>query len=290
MTGSANEKWALITGASTGIGQATCQWLALRGWKILAGVRRDEDAQKIESLSPAISAVLLDVTDPAHISSAAARVGELAPHGLSGLINNAGIGVGGPTEFVPLAGWRKQFDVNLFGPIALTQAMLPSLRRRVATAGKGAARIVMVSSILGKVGSPISGPYSSSKFALEGASEALGMELHAQGIDVILIEPGAIATPIWTKEKSAIAERESVARAIYGPIMDAHRQMIAKAAKQAIPADRVAATIERALKSRRPKMRYPVGKDAKLGMVFKRLLPDRWFEGAMRRELRFPKR
>ncbi|HEX4125364.1 MAG TPA: SDR family NAD(P)-dependent oxidoreductase, partial [Tepidisphaeraceae bacterium] len=215
---------------------------------------------------------------------------QLAPQGLAALINNAGIGVAGPIEFVPLEGWRKQFDVNLFGPIAVTQAMLPLLRQRISAAGKGSARIVMVSSILGKVGSPISGPYSASKFALEGASEALGIELHAQGIDVILIEPGAIDTPIWTKEKAAFSEHETEARAIYGPILDAHKQMHAKAATAAIPPGKVAAAIERALTARRPRMRYAIGRDAKLGVIFKRLLPDRWFEVAMRKALKFPRR
>jgi NAD(P)-dependent dehydrogenase (short-subunit alcohol dehydrogenase family) len=285
-----DEKFVLISGASTGIGNATSRWLAGRGWKVLAGVRRDEDGKKLESASRNITAINLDVTDPATIAAAVSRVREIAPHGLAALINNAGIGVGGPIEFVPIAGWRKQFEVNLFGPIALTQAMLPMLRQRIAAAGKGSARIVMVSSILGKVGSPISGPYSSSKFAMEGASEALSIELHAQGIDVCLIEPGAIDTPIWTKEKSAFAEHEQEARAIYGNILDAHKQMHAKAATAAIPADKVAATIERALTARRPKMRYAVGKDAKLGVIFKRFMPDRWFEAAMRRALKFPNR
>jgi NAD(P)-dependent dehydrogenase (short-subunit alcohol dehydrogenase family) len=295
MSDATDEKYVLISGASTGIGNATSRWLAVRGWKVLAGVRRDEDGKKLQQASPSITAIKLDVTDPATISAAANTVRELAPNGLAALINNAGIGVGGPIEFVPLAGWRTQFEVNLFGAIALTQAMLPLLRQRVETAraagiGKGSARIVMVSSILGKVGSPISGPYSASKFAMEGASESLSIELHAQGIDVVLIEPGAIATPIWTKEKSAIAENEKAAREIYGDMMDAHKQMHDHAATNAIPPEKVAAAIERALTARRPKMRYPVGKDARLGVIFKRLLPDRWFEAAMRRALKFPKR
>jgi NAD(P)-dependent dehydrogenase (short-subunit alcohol dehydrogenase family) len=288
--GNASDRFVLISGASTGIGYATSLWLSRRGWRVLAGVRRDEDGKKLESASPAITALTLDVTDPATISAAADRVRGLATNGLAALVNNAGIGVGGPIEFVPIAGWRKQFEVNLFGPIALTQAMLPMLRQRMATAGKGSARIVMVSSILGKIGSPISGPYSASKFAMEGASEALSIELHAQGIDVVLIEPGAIDTPIWTKEKSAFAEHEQEARAIYGDILDAHKQMHAKAATAAIPADKVAAVIERALTVRRPRMRYAVGKDAKLGVVFKRLMPQRWFAAAMRKALKFPKR
>jgi NAD(P)-dependent dehydrogenase (short-subunit alcohol dehydrogenase family) len=289
--GDADNKYVLISGASTGIGNATSRWLAGRGWKVLAGVRRDEDGEQLEK-APNITAIHLDVTDSSTITAAANRVREIAPNGLAALINNAGIGVGGPIEFVPLAGWRKQFEVNLFGAIALTQAMLPMLRQRIATGGvgKGSARIVMVSSILGKVGSPISGPYAASKFAMEGASESLSIELHAQGIDVILIEPGAIATPIWTKEKSAIAEREQAAREIYGDIMDAHKQMHDKAAAGAIPPDKVAAVIECALTARRPKMRYPVGKDARLGVIFKRLMPDRWFEAAMRKALKFPRR
>jgi short-subunit dehydrogenase len=125
---------------------------------------------------------------------------------------------------------------------------------------------------------------------MEGASEALSIELHAQGIDVVLIEPGAIATPIWTKEKSAIAASEDAARAIYGDMMDAHKTMHDKAAASAIPADKVAATIERALTARQPRLRYPVGKDANLGVIFKRLMPDRWFAAAMRSTLKFPKR
>jgi NAD(P)-dependent dehydrogenase (short-subunit alcohol dehydrogenase family) len=287
---SSDVKTVLISGASTGIGFATSVWLAQRGWRVLAGVRRDEDGEKLKSASRGILPVRLDVTDPLSIRDVKYRVTEFEPQGLAALINNAGIGVGGPIEFVPLDGWRKQFEVNLFGAIALTQAMLPNLRQRVATAGNGSARIVMVSSILGKVGSPISGPYSASKFAMEGASEALGIELHAQGIDVILIEPGAIKTPIWTKDKSAIAESEQAARAIYGPMMDAHKQMHTKAAGAAIPAERVAVVIERALTARRPRMRYAVGRDAMLGVIFKRLMPDRWFAAAMRRALKFPRR
>ncbi|MBL8990834.1 MAG: SDR family NAD(P)-dependent oxidoreductase, partial [Phycisphaerae bacterium] len=168
----------LITGASTGIGRGAAFWMAARGWRSLAGVRTERDAASIASDAQrdglAVEPVLIDVTDAGSIASCVQDVRRrLGGAPLAGLVNNAGVAVAGPVEHVPLDAWRRQFEVNLFGQVAVTQAFLPMLREAVALLGRGRARVVLMSSIAGRVGQPILGPYCASKHALEAVGDAL---------------------------------------------------------------------------------------------------------------------
>ena len=242
----------LVTGASSGIGAATAQRLAGRGWRVLAGVRKPDDA-------PAgTEELILDVTDAAAIRAAAARVDRL-----DGLVNNAGIAVACALEDLPLDELRRQLEVNVVGQLAVTQAFLPAVR-----AARG--RIVLVGSIAGRSSLPFLGAYAISKFALEAVADALRVELQPEGIEVALVEPGTIRTPIWTKPQP-LAERMSER---YRTRIEAFRATAAARSSKAVPAERVAETIEHALTAERPRTRYLVGRDARLRAALQKL-PDR---------------
>jgi NAD(P)-dependent dehydrogenase (short-subunit alcohol dehydrogenase family) len=177
----------LVTGASSGIGEATASHLASLGFRVFAGVRKDEDAERLrERVTP----VKLDVVDEESIATARREVEEAAPDGLAGLVNNAGVSVSGPVEFIPLEELRRQLEVNVIGQVAVTQAFLPAIRR-----ARG--RIVNVSSVGGRVALPLMSPYNASKFALEAVSDSLRREVRQFGVHVAVVEPGAIRTRIW---------------------------------------------------------------------------------------------
>jgi NAD(P)-dependent dehydrogenase (short-subunit alcohol dehydrogenase family) len=267
-------KAVLITGTSTGIGAATARLLAAHGYEVFAGVRRAEDGASLRATAPdRIMPILLDVTQPDLLRDAvdhiASRMGE---HGLAGLVNNAGIVVLGPLEYLPLDALRRQFEVNVFGQIAVTQAFLPLLRK-----AKG--RIVFTSSTSGFISAPFIGPYCASKFALEGLIDALRGELRPWGIEVVSIQPGAIATPIW--EKSAKSNEllygtlSAECHRRYDPAIDGMRKQAQYATKRAIPAERIAKTILRALEAPQPRTRYRPGLDAWVQYHFARRVPDR---------------
>lgn len=282
----------VITGASTGIGAACARHLDALGFTVFAGVRREEDGVAlVTSISPRVRAILLDVTDSASIAAAAQGVEQtlatIAPNaGLAGLVNNAGIAVPGPIEAVPLADARRQLDVNVLGPMAVTQAFLPLLR-----IGRG--RIVNMSSIAGLAATPFLGWYGASKFALEALTDALRMELQPWGIEVCSIEPGAIATPIW--ERSArLAEQVSRAAdperlALYETAMARVRDVIQQAAGRAIEASAVAQVVGEALTVLRPKTRYLVGTDAKFRAWMKQLCSDRMQDRLVARFMNLPR-
>src|SRR5688500_10451554 len=171
----------VVTGASSGIGEAPARMLAQRGLDVLAGVRKDADAERVGGLHDRVEAVKVDVADEASVAALAERVGDA---GLAGLVNNAGISVSGPLEFVPLEEWRRQLEVNVIGQVAVTQALLPALRR-----ARG--RIVNIGSVGGRVAIPLLSPYNASKFALEGITDSLRRELRPLGVHVAIVEPGA---------------------------------------------------------------------------------------------------
>lgn len=247
-------KTVLVTGSSTGIGEACAKRLAGRGWRVLAGVRKPGDA-------PAgTEEVLLDVTDGNAIAAAARTVERL-----DGLVNNAGIVVVSPLEFLPLPELRHQLEVNVVGQLAVTKAFLPALR-----AAKG--RVVVVGSIAGKSALPFLGAYAMSKHALEGMVDSLRIELAPDGVHVALVEPGTIDTPIWTKPRPLLDELPAEATARYGRRMEAFRSFAGKRTKA--PADTVVRAIEHALTAEAPKTRYLVGRDAKLRAAIE-TLPDR---------------
>jgi NAD(P)-dependent dehydrogenase (short-subunit alcohol dehydrogenase family) len=233
------------------------------------------------------------VTDAEQIAAARKRVDEESARagvanagGLDALINNAGIGIGGPLELVSGEDLRRQFDVNVFAQIAVTQAVLPALRRSRTPTGTGG-RIVFVSSIGGRVAMAFTAPYAASKHALEAFGDALRVELHSSHIQVALIEPGSVATPIWDKSRVE-SERVSVPPELqeqYGRVPAAMDKVLKDTARRGVPPELVAATIERALTAKRMKARYVVGRDAKAMLVAKRLLPDHLFDMLARRVL-----
>ncbi len=278
----------VITGASTGIGRATALRLDRAGFRVFACVRREEDAESLrKEASPQLAPLLLDVTNAAAIEAAAKRVdAEVGSAGLGGLVNNAGIGIGAPIEFLDLDELRRQLEVNVVAVVAVTQAFLPAIRR-----ARG--RIVNVGSISGRASQPLVGPYSASKFALEAISESERMELAPWGIEVSLVEPGAIDTAIWGKTESyrdtMLQTLPPEATALYGSAIRAMMAMLAYQRRAAIPSDAVARVIEHALTAAKPKSRYVVGTDAKLQALFARFLPDRWRDALIVRFMKYPR-
>jgi NAD(P)-dependent dehydrogenase (short-subunit alcohol dehydrogenase family) len=250
----------LVTGASSGIGAACAERLARNGWRVLAGVRRAGDA-------PAgTEEVLLDVTDEAQIRAVAERVDEL-----HGLVNNAGIAVAGPLEFLPIENFRRQLEVNVTGQVAVTQALIPALRR-----ARG--RIVFMGSIAGKSALPFLGAYAAAKHALEAIADALRVELAPWGIEVAIVEPGSIKTPIWTR---SAAEADKLLETmdprldeLYGPTIARFRRIALERGGAGRPAEHVAAVVEKALTASRPPTRRLVGRDARIRAGLE-LLPDR---------------
>jgi NAD(P)-dependent dehydrogenase (short-subunit alcohol dehydrogenase family) len=277
----------VVTGASTGIGEACALRLDRAGFRVFAGVRKEEDGARVKApASERLSPLIIDVTDAASIASAkdtvSAAVGDA---GLAGLVNNAGVGVGGALEFLPLDDLRRQLEVNVIGQMAVTQAFLPLIR-------KGRGRIVNMGSIGGKVATPFLGPYNASKFAMEALTDALRQELRPWGIHVVIVEPGNIKTPIWDKAKSsADAVEQSLGeegRVLYANSITALRQTLDKQAVAGIPPDEVAKRVEHALTAPRPKTRYLVGNDARMQAVLGRVVPDRTRDGLVARYMGLP--
>jgi NAD(P)-dependent dehydrogenase (short-subunit alcohol dehydrogenase family) len=273
----------LVTGTSTGIGRATALRLARSGRPVFASVRRTGDADALrQEGAPGLVPLLFDVTDPAAIQQAARTVSEeVGDAGLAGIVNNAGYAVGGPIEFIDLDDLRRQLEVNVVGVVAVTQAFMPLVR-------KGRGRIVIVGSVGGRTALPIVGAYAASKFALEGLADALRQELAPSGIQVSLIEPGAIATPMMNEKAQSegaatLAALEGEAKQLYEDMGQAMLGAFAKFASQAIDPDRVARAIEHALTAPRAKTRYLVGADARVQALMAWLLPDRLHDAAKKR-------
>jgi NAD(P)-dependent dehydrogenase (short-subunit alcohol dehydrogenase family) len=270
----------VITGASTGIGRATALRLARAGFAVLAGVRREEDGADLRAQDGRIEPVLVDVTDAGQIASLAARVGA-AP--LAGLVNNAGIAVAGPLEGVPIDLVRRQYEVNVFGLLAVTQALLDPIR-----AGHG--RIVNIGSIGGRINTPFVGPYSSSKAAVRSLSAALRRELRPWDIRVALVEPGALDTPIWRKGEAGAQETIDAlpdrVRTLYARPLDALVAATRKIAANASSADDAAQAIEHALTAERPKAIYTVGRQARIQGALHSVLPARAFDALVARAMK----
>lgn len=271
----------VITGASTGIGQAAALHLPSLGFKVFAGVRRDEDAERLRAAgNGAIEPLHIEVTDQASIERAAQAVAaSLNGGGLAGLVNNAGIAVPGPLEYLPIEEFRRQIEVNLIGQVAVTQAFLPMLRR-----ARG--RIVNIGSIGGRVALPLLGPYAASKHAMEGLSDSLRRELRPSGIRVSLVRPGPIATEIWERGNTTaddLLERMPGVETHYGPAIEASRAWASERAGEAVPPSVVAEVVGDALTADKPRTRYLVGPRAKLLVRLREVLPDRWFDALIER-------
>jgi len=258
-----------VTGASTGIGRASALRLDAAGWRVFAGVRREEDAAALrEAGSERLLPVHLDVTDAGQIAAAAESVAAQAD-GLHGLVNNAGVAVPSPLETIPIEDFRRQVEVNLTGQVAVTQALLEQLR-------PCRGRIVFISSIGGRIAFPLTGAYHAAKFGVEAVGDVFRQELRPWGIGVSIVEPGSIDTPIWDRgERTAdeIGGRSPHRDALYGRAIEAYRATVRKTAERGIPPQKVAAVVERALTAKRPRARYLVGIDAKLQARVRPLVP-----------------
>jgi len=273
---------ALITGASTGIGRATALRLDGSGWKVFAGVRKEEDAASLRAeASDRLAPVILDVTDADQIAAAAELIERESEGGLDGLVNNAGIAVPGPLETVPLEDLRHQLEVNLVAYVAVTQALLGEIRR-------AEGRIVFISSIGGRVAFPFGGPYHASKFATEAIGDVFRQELRPWGLKVAIIEPGSIDTPIWERGQRRGDEIEAKApktNQLYGAALDKFRKVIEDTAERGIPPEKVAKAVSHALESPRPRSRYLVGIDAKVQARLQPLIPTAVFDRIVARQL-----
>ena len=279
----------VVTGASTGIGAACALDCASRGMTVFAGVRDSRAGEALVAKGGSrLIPITLDVTDEPSIARSVEVVQRaVGEAGLGGLVNNAGVVIGSPLEVIPLSQLRKQLEVNVIGQIAVTQAFLPLLRR-----GRG--RIVNMGSIAGRGTIPLQGPYSASKYALEALTDALRMELQPWGIQVSIIEPGAIATSIWEKSGKTAEELEAMAgdeaKALYSEAVIRIREAVAQSAQRAISPDVVVRAVHHALTAAHPKTRYLVGKDAKLGAWMVKWLPDRIQDTLLTLALNYPRK
>ena len=267
---------ALITGTSTGIGEACATRLAAKGWTVYAGVRRAEDGDRVKAqITGDVRPVILDVSNRDDMQRVIGVIEQdTGSTGLQGLVNNAGVGVGGPFEYVTEDEWRWVFDVNLFGVVALTKAAMPLLR-----AGKG--RVVHIGSIGGRIAAAGLGPYSASKHAIEALAESQRHEFArlVPPMHVSVIEPGEVKTAIWEKANASADELEGkldeAGRKDYQWLVDQTRGFIDEGDAKGVPASKVADAVEHALTADRPKARYLVGPDAKLAGHLITRLPDR---------------
>ena len=273
----------VITGASTGIGRACAEHLDGHGWRVFAGVRKAADADAISAAgSDRLTPLTLDVCDSASISAAAEQVrAELGDAGLHGLVNNAGVAIGGPMEFIPMDDLRRQFEVNYFGLVATTQAFLPALR-------EATGRVVNISSMGGRLATPFYGPYCSTKFAVEAVSDCLRRELAPWGMRVVVVQPGSVATPIWDKGRAQADRADdtlpALAQELYAKQLAGLPAKIQETAARGIPPLRVAEAVAHGLTSRKPRLRYAVGLDSRIGQWVNKWLGDRAMDWVMNRQ------
>ena len=260
----------VVTGASRGIGEATARELARRGFHVLAGVRRQEDADTIrgQGLEP----IILDITNADHIEALAVRVrGDPQRRTVRALVNNSGIGVNSPVEVFAIDEWRRLFEVNLFGHIAITQTLLPALIR-----SKG--RVINISSVGGKIAMATYGPYAGTKFALEAVSDALRREVEPLGMKVIVIEPGAVTTEmlgqVGVTGERIITGMTTEQRGRYAALMHAIISQAQAAIPKGVTAEAAGRVIADAITTKLPRTRYTVGREAAM-MPLLAILPDR---------------
>lgn len=258
----------LISGASRGIGRATALRLAGAGWDVYATVRNAEDGERLlaDAGGGGVRVLQLDVSDDDQI----AALDEALPERLDAVVNNAGIVVSGPLESLSAAELRDQFEVNVVGAVALTNLVLPRLRR-------SGGRVVFVSSLSGRISTPMTGAYNASKFALEAIADAWRLELRPWGVKVILVEPAMTDTDLWRKAPETLDEGEAGMsaehRELYAGHLEGMRKTIPRIQKLAKPAEGVAAAIERALTASRPRARYPVGADVRVQAALNAVTP-----------------
>lgn len=272
----------VVTGASTGMGAATARLLARNGFHVLAGVRRDLDADALRA--DRIEPHILDITVESDVAAIAERVANDPLHRpLRALINNAGIAINAPVETLPVAQWRKQFEVNLFGHIAMTQALLPAL-----LANKGT--VVNISSVGGKVVLPTYGAYAGSKFALEAVSDALRREVGGLGLKVVVVEPGALRTEMAERgiatAQALMADMTAAQLERYDALAAAVTAQARSFGQDGVSAEHAARVIVKAATAPRPRTRYTIGRDAAILTRVSRVVSDRVLDRIVRLSLR----
>ena len=274
--------FVLVTGASTGLGEQICKCLASHQYSVLAGVRNAQDGERlVAQVGKTVHPLLLDVTDEAMINTAKeAATAIIGDQSLVAIINNAGIVISGASLYIPVAEWQKQFDVNLFGAIRVTNTFFPLLVKKNDSADAHPRRIINMSSVSGLFASPFMGPYASSKYALEGMSDSLRRELYMYDVQVVLLEPASIRTPIWTKAKEYTPW--------FGPEYESIRtfkeKIIDRNVEGGMNADMLDSYIMKAVRSRKVKPRYLVHKQKwKFNLV--RWLPAQWVDRMIRKRL-----
>ena len=257
----------LVTGAARGIGKSIVERFVATGWDVVAGVRTETDAAAVTALDPQrISAIILDVTDADDI----AALEQSLPAQLDAVVNNAGIVVAGPVEALTSDDWRKQLEVNVIGQFAVARAVLPRLR-------ESHGRLLFISSVNGRLSTPMVGAYAASKFALEAGADALRMELRPWKIPVVVIEPSQTDTDMWRKADDMVVELEAAAPPVQLALYERHitgmKKMIPLSQKIAVPTAKVVAVVEEALTARRPRARYIVGLGPKAQVALMTHLP-----------------
>lgn len=276
-----NTKYVVITGASTGIGEACAKTLAESGFHVFAGVRSQSDFTRLSTTSKNITPIMLDVTQHDSIANALQTITTQTDQ-LFGLVNNAGIVVSAPIEAVPLDDFRQQIEVNVTGLVACTQAFLPLLRR-------GTGRIVNIGSVSGRMALPFLGPYAASKFAVEAISDSLRRELKPWNISVSVIEPGQIETPIWTKSQAVgqriIAKMEPQKFALYESRIKRFETRVESSTGTRLPVVTVTRAVAHALTSSKPKTRYLVIRKKWLQKLIFNLMPDRLMDTFIEKNL-----
>jgi NAD(P)-dependent dehydrogenase (short-subunit alcohol dehydrogenase family) len=273
----------VITGASTGIGWATAKLLLDRGFRVFGSVRKEADAARLKrEFGANFTPLLFDVTDEAAVLAAARGVrAALEGETLFGLVNNAGIAVAGPVLELAADEFRRQMDVNVIGPIIATQAFGPLLGSDPSLKGpKG--RIVMISSVAGKNGNPLMSAYSASKHAIEGLSESLRREMMLFGIDVIIVAPGAVKTPIWSKAEEV--DISAYKNSPFFPALERMRKFMLQLGASGLPAQKIAERIADALTSVRPKVRYQITPDP-MQRLMTAVLPKRMVDKIIARRI-----
>ena len=271
-------KTVVITGASTGIGRSTAQYLANRGWQVFAGVRKEKDGAALTEADDRIKPILLDVTNPEQVDAAVETVrAALNGQKLAGLINNAGIANMGPLAVQPLDQFKAHFDVNVFGLLRASQAFAPLLGMDESLAGKPG-RIINITSVGGRLASPFLGAYTATKHAVESMTDSLRRELVIFGIDAIAVGPGAVKTPIWDKAEDANSSNP-YSNSPWAKPIETFSETMLEGGRTGLAPEMIAKTIEKALTVRKPKARYAPVPNKLTNFTLPMLLPKRTVDG-----------
>lgn len=271
-------KTVVITGASTGIGRSTAEFLAAKGWQVFAGVRKETDGDALVEADARIKPILLDVTKPEQVDTAVETVrAALNGQKLSGLINNAGIANMGPLAVQPLDQFKAHFDVNVFGLLRASQAFAPLLGMDESLVGHPG-RIINITSVGGRLASPFLGAYTATKHAVESMTDSLRRELVIFGIDAIAVGPGAVKTPIWDKAEDANSTNP-YSNSPWAKPIDKFSETMLEGGRTGLDPDIIAETIEEALTARKPKARYAPVPNKLTNFTLPMLLPKRVVDG-----------